>query len=159
MSTVTQTSPSGEALKNMIVNQNGLGTITATGTLFAGLKVVKIPLAASSTGATWLNPEIGTVIAEALMVWTTAGTGTFDMGVTSDGTAAADNMINGGTMLAGVYSNGTVSATAVTGVTNNRYQLVKPAGSGTNNSITVRHDEAATGTAVGYLIVRYHNVL
>ena len=152
---VTPGMPSGELIKSIVPNNQPLGTITATGTFLGPMIAVRIPVAASSTGAAWLNPETSTVLAQAHMVWITAGTGTFDMGVSSDGTTGQDNMINGGTMLAGVYSNGTVTATAVTGVTNNAYQLVKPAGSGTNNSITVIHDESTTGTAVGYLVIKY----
>ena len=152
---ITPQSPVGEIVKQLTPNYKGIGTILATGTLTGGVISVRIPLAASSSACVWLNPEVGTVLASAYMVWTVAGTGTFDMGVSSDGTSITDNIVNGGTMLAGVYSNGTVSATAVTGVTNNSFQLVTPAGTGTNNSIGVLHNEALTGTAVGFLVVRY----
>ena len=136
----------------------GTSTATATGTIIAGFITVRVPVAASTTGNYWSNPELGTVLAQSHMVWVTAGTGTFDMGVSSDGTSGTDDIINGGTMLAGVYSNGTVSATSVLGQINNAWQLVGPAGSGTRNSVTVIHNETVTSTAAGFIIVQYTTI-
>ena len=154
--------PTGFQVKNMGPMGTGIGTITATGTLFAGLISVRVPLAVSSTGAYWSNPEDGTVMAKGQVVWTTAGTGTMDVGVSTDGTSGAANIIDGGTMLVGVYSYGTVmgtaAASATLGQTVGEYRLVGPAGTGTNNTITVIHNESTTGTAVGFLFVQYMRV-
>lgn len=153
--TINLGDPTGLLVKNMVHNGTGYGTITATGTLFAGLMTVRVPVAASTTGNFWSNPELGTVFAQAHMVWVTAGTGTFDMGVSSDGTSGQNNIVDGGTMLAGVaYGYGSVAATLVTGIRDG-WRLVGPAGTGTNNSITVIHDETVTSTAAGFLIVNY----
>ena len=150
--------PTGLAVKNMGPMGTGMGTITATGTIFAGLISVRVPLAVSSTGAYWSNPENGTVMAKGLMVWTTAGTGTFDMGRSTDGTSGGNNIIDGGTMVVGIISPGTIAATGTLGVIDRHWFLVGPAGTGTNNTITVIHDESTTGTAVGFLFIQYMRV-
>ena len=150
--------PTGLQVRKMLPHPGtgaGTSTATATGTITAGMITVRVPVAASTTGNYWSNPELGTVMAQSHMVWVTAGTGTFDIGVSSDGTSGTDDIINGGTMLAGVYSNGTVSATSVLGVINNAWQLVGPAGTGTRNTVTVIHNESTTGTAVGFIVVQY----
>lgn len=154
--TISRAMPTGEALKQMLPGSG------QTGTLFAGLMVARIPLAVSSTGNYWSNTENGTVMAKAQVVWTTAGTGTMDVGVSSDGTSGAANIIDGGTMLAGVYAYGTVmgtvAASATLGQTVGEWRLIGPAGTGTNNTITVIHNESTTGTAVGFLFVTYMKV-
>ena len=156
--------PTGLAVKKMGPQGTGLGTITATGTLFAGFTMVRIPWSTSTVnaaGAAWINPEDGTVLARAQLVFTTAGTGTFDMGRTDDGTGAAANIIDGGTLTVGVHSYGTVlgtaAASATVGAVDGEYLLYGPGGSGTNNSITVTHSNAS-GASVGFLIVQYMRV-
>ena len=45
----------------------------------------------------WINPESSTIlVTNAFLRWTTTGTGTFDLGVSDDGTGSSDNLINGG---------------------------------------------------------------
>ena len=150
--------PTGLQVKNMGPQGTGVGTITATGTLFAGLVSVRVPLTVSSTGAYWSNPENGTVIASGRMVWLAAGTGTFDMGRSTDGTSGGNNIIDGGTMLVGIITPGTIAATGTLGVIDRFMFLVGPAGVGTNNTITVIHDEGVTGTASGFLWIQYMRV-
>lgn len=156
--------PTGYAVKNMGPMGTGMGTVTATGTLFAGLVTQRIAWSTSTVnaaGAAWINPENGTVIARALLVFTTAGTGTFDMGRTDDGTGAAAGLIDGGTLTVGVHAYGTVlgtvAASATVGGIDGEWLLYGPGGSGTNNSITVTHSNAS-GASAGFLIVQYMRV-
>ena len=159
------TAPSGELVKALTFAGTGIGTTRPTGTLMAGLKVQRIPLALTSTanGTTnWLNPEIGTVAAQVLLVITTAGTGTFDLGRGSDGTGNADGIIDGGTLTVGVHSYGTVlgtvAASATVGGVNGVWLLYGPGGTGTNNSVNLTHSDTITSTMAGYLVVSYFRV-
>ena len=156
--------PTGLAVKKMGPLGTGFGTVTATGTLFAGIVHVRIPWSTSTVdaaGAAWINPEDGTVMAKAYLVFTTAGTGTFDMGRTADGTGAAANIIDGGTLTLGVHTYGTVlgtaAASATVGAVDAEWLLYGPGGSGTNNSITVTHSNAS-GASVGFMVVEYMRV-
>lgn len=166
MPTITRGMPVQEVVRNMMPNPGtGFGTITATGTLFAGLKVQRIPLNLTSTanGTTnWINPEIGTVMGAAFLVITTAGTGTFDMGRGSDGTGNANGIIDGGTLTVGVHGYGTVlgtvAASATIGGVNDQWILYGPGGTGTNNSVNVTHSDTPTSTMAGYLVVCYFSV-
>jgi len=136
--------PVGVIVKGMAPASGGTGTAR-------GIISVRINVAASATGTVlaWLNQEAGTVAAQVVYYYTTAGTGTVDIGVRADGTGSNDNIVNGGTMAVGVFTHGTVAATAVTGNPSGWFLV----GSGTG--IVLNHDEAATGTAVGGYIVNY----
>lgn len=121
--------------------------------------LVSTPLG-TGTRVGWINPESGTVLVTDVFVsYTTAGTGTIDVGRTDDGTAAANGLIDGGTQTVGVHWSGTVLGTAAASATiggvNQMYLLVGPGGTGTNNSITVTNNEGGTSTAVGSLYVIY----
>lgn len=147
--------PTPESVRKMSQGSGG------TGTYFNFLSV-RIPLVAASTanGTTnWVNPETGTVLATAFVVFTTAGTGTFDLGRGTDGTGNANNMIDGGTMTVGAHFPGTVlgtvDASSTIGVENRIYFLVGPGGTGTNNSINLTHSDTPTGAGVGALLVTY----
>jgi len=157
--------PTGLAVKKMGPMGTGFGTITATGTLFAGMIHVRIPLVLTSTanGTTnWVNPEDGTVMAKGCLIITTAGTGTFDLGRGSDGTGNATTWIDGGTLTVGVHSYGTVlgtvAASATLGAVDGEWLLFGPGGTGTNNSINLTHNDTTTSTAAGFLYVTYMRV-
>ena len=157
--------PTGLAVKNMGPMGTGIGTITATGTLFAGLVTVRIPLALTSTAnaaANWINPEDGTVMAKVEVVFTTAGTGTFDLGRGADGTGNANDIVDGGTLTVGVHSYGTVlgtvAASATIGAVNAEWLLYGPGGTGTNNSINMTHSDTPTSTMGGFMFVTYMRV-
>lgn len=164
---ITRGDPTPEIVRKMMPNPGtGFGTVTATGTLMAGLKVQRIPINATSTAnagaAAWINPEAGTVLAWPIVVITTAGSAqTFDMGRTADGTASVNGIIDGGTYSVGVHLEGTVAGTvaasATVGLVDRVWWLIGPGGTGTNNSITITQDNP-TGTQVGYLIVAYFRV-
>ena len=140
----------------------GFGTVTATGTLMAGLKVQRIALTPTGSGAVkgaaWINPEPGTVMAEAMLIITGVGSAeTFDMGRTADGTGTVANIIDGGTYSVGVHIYGTLGTIGTIGNVDGAWRLYGPGGTGTNNSVTVTPDNP-TGTAAGYLVVSYFRV-
>jgi hypothetical protein len=149
--TISRTMPTPEIVRNLIPGSGG------TGTMSGGFMGVRVSFGSASTFA-WINPESGTVMAQAFVVFTVAGTGTFDMGRSSDGTGPGSGMIDGATMTVGVHSQaqsvgGTASSTL--GNADAPYWLVGPGGTGTNNSIVVIHNEATTSTSVGFLKVIY----
>lgn len=152
--TLARGAPTPEIVLNMIQGSGG------TGTLFSGLNAQRLAFNATSTGnanMAWINPESGTVIAKAYLCWTTAGTGTFDMGRQADGTGSASDMIVGGTMAIGVFqqvTTATVTAGTV-GEVNKGHWLLGPGGTGTNNSIVVKVTDTITSTAKGFLVVEY----
>src|SRR3990167_2221367 len=112
--------------------------------------MVRVPMPASSTLIGWRNPHAGRVIVTDVMVYySTAGTGTIDVGTGTAGTGVSNIFIDGGTMAVGVVIAGG-SGTAGDGRAG---ALVAGSGS-VADSITLTHDEAATGTAVGTLFFR-----
>lgn len=153
MKPLARTDPSAVIVHNLLPGSGATGT-------YQNVLTVHIPIPASGgTRFAWVNPETGTVMANAYYYLTVAGTGTVDLGRTSDGTAAAATYVDGGTMTVGVHYPadvlGTVAASATIGGVNIVWQLIGPGGTGTNNSITASINEAATSTAVGGLIVQY----
>ena len=156
---LSRSDPTGEQMLEMLQASGGTGT-------YYHAMMVRVPLAATSTanGATnWINPESGTVVAQAFVTFRTAGTGTFDLGRGSDGTGNATNMVDGGTLTAGVHYAGTVLGTAdassTVGGLDRIYFLLGPGGTGTNNSINMTHSDTPTSTAVGELLVWYFPVI
>jgi hypothetical protein len=146
----------GENVRAMIPAGTGGNASARVGPVVS----VVVPIAATATRTAWINPEPGTVLlTDFFVVYTTAGTGTIDVGRTDDGTAAANGLIDGGTMTVGVHWSGTVlgtvAASATIGGVNQMFLLVGPGGTGTANSITVTDNEAGTGTAVGYIALSY----
>lgn len=136
----------------------------ATGT-YHGFVTVHVPLATTSTAnaaTRWINPETGTVLAKVRAYFTTAGTGTFDLGRGSDGTGNASDIIDGGTMTVGVHHQigdlgvtGTTGSASTLGAVNQGMILVGPGGTGTNNSVNMTHSDTTTSTAVGGILVEY----
>lgn len=130
----------------------------ASGTAnYRGIMVARIPFNATSTAnaaTNWINPETGTVAARVYVVFTTAGTGTLEVGRSSDGTGSAVTMWSTGTMTVGVHQREpTASGTA--GALDPRFTLLGPGGTGTNNSIVMKHSDTTASTAVGAMCVEY----
>ena len=162
---LTRGMPTPEAVRNMMP----AGTAGKSTARVTPLMVVQIPL--STTGGTanadllsWINPEPTTIhISEIRVHFTTTGTGTFDIGVSADGTGSNDEMINGGTMnsaigtamLGGVKVN-TAGTAGTIGVLQG--WNLGPGGTGTNNSVVGKTSETAT-TAVGAAYITYFPIL
>lgn len=99
---------------------------------------------------------------KAYVVFTTAGTGTFDLGRGTDGTGLGSGWIDGGTLTVGVHSYGTVLGTAAASATiggvDGEWLLIGPGGTGTNNSVVMLHSDTITSTAAGFMVVTYMRV-
>ena len=157
--------PVTEIVQAMAYGSGGAsGTFVATGSYMTP-RWVRIPLVLTSTanGTTnFVNPEPGTVMAAAFLIITVAGTGTFDMGRSSDGTGNSADLIDGGTLTVGVHYPGTVLGTAdassTVGGLNRPYFLLGGGGSGTNNSINVTHSDTTTSTMAGALVVEFYPI-
>lgn len=155
---VSRADPTGEAVLKLLQGSGGTGSYNV-------LHSVRIPLALTSTAnaaANFINPEAGTVAARAYWVFITAGTGTFDAGRSSDGTGSSSDMILAGTLAVGIVSRpgdlGTAAGTtgsAGTVGTRTEWWLLGPGGSGTNNSIVMKHSDTPTSTMAGAMVVEY----
>lgn len=132
-----------------------------TGTMLSEISVL-IPFNATSTATAnmaWINPESGTVKAKVYFVWRVGGTGTINAGVSSDGTGSNNNIIAGGTMLAGVLQRATTgSALAGTAGEAGGFFLIGPGGTGTNNSIVALVGDTITSTAAGGMVVNFMRI-
>jgi hypothetical protein len=148
--TVSNTIPAGtagnSAAKAATVSVVSIAIGTDGGTANAGM-------------VSWINPESSTIlVTNAFLRWTTTGTGTFDMGVSDDGTGASDNMINGGTMntaVAGVLmaiKTNVAGSAGTIGVAQG--YVLGPGGTGANNSIVAKTSETAS-TARGSVVITY----
>ena len=145
------------------VFQQDLPASSYTGTLLMHFVNVLIPFNTTSTASAnmaWINPEAGTVLARAQFVWRTGGTGTINAARGDDGTGSGNNLIAGGTMVAGVLTRATTgSALAGTAGEAGGWFLVGPGGTGTNNSINAQVGDTITSTATGGMVVTYTRVL
>lgn len=121
----------------------------------SGIHEVSFTLPTTSTAAagmvSWVNPLNRPVWASVNVAWTTAGTGTFDMGISNDGTGAAATIIDGGTMAVG--SINAIRSAATAGAAGPNFYI---AGNGTaGDSIVASHSDTPTSTAVGKAVIRY----
>ena len=130
------------------------------------LITVSVPVPQSITDATanasflsWVNPEAGTIlVTDVIAYFSTTGTGTFDMGITSDGTGSANDVIDGGTL--GILNYAVRAVRGRTGTqgagTLGMLDVLRlgPGGTGTNNSIVAKTDEY-TCTAKGRVYITY----
>ena len=153
----TMDDPTGEIVQALAYGSGGTGS-------YRGIVMARIALATTSTAnaaTNWINPESGTVAARAFVVFTTAGTGTIEVGRGSDGTGSASDIILAGTMTTGLASRGAdlgvvgTTGSGATAATRTEWLLFGPGGTGTNNSVVMKHSDTITSTAVGALIVQY----
>ena len=158
MEEIKRTDPTPVAVSKMIP----AGTAgQATAKIVANVTVFVPFSTAGGTGnagmVSWINPEPGTIIVGPVKTYfSVAGTGTFDIGVSDDGTGSNDEIFDGATM-AGI-THVSVShhvAAATLGATNG--WILGPGGTGTNNSIVGVVDETAS-TARGGLFITYNVV-
>ena len=162
--TITRGNPTPE----MVQRSFAAGTGGATGAQYHSIVCVSVPVpqttvTSDGTGTagfiSWINPEPGTIlVTEVVTYFTTTGTGTFDMGIASDGTGTAADMIDNGTMSAlnyGLrsYRGRTGTQGADTAGMQDVWRL-GPGGTGTNNSIIGKTTEV-TSTAKGRVYITY----
>ena len=162
--TITRSMPSSEAVGRMIA----AGTAGATGAKLTMVTSVNVPIpqnivTSDGTGnggfLSWINPENGTILLiDAIVYFSTTGTGTYDLGVSSDGTGTAADIVDGGTMgllnyAIRAYRDRTGTQGAATLGMADVWRL-GPGGSGTNNSIVGRTTEV-TSTALGRCFISY----
>jgi hypothetical protein len=154
MGSFNQTSVTAEAVKEM-APPSGSGI---------SVKTVKVALGVTSTAAAgaagWVNPE-GTkiLVRQVDTVFLTGGTGTIDVGVSTAGTGAATDIINGGTLsnVAKAVSGVTVNAGGTAGTIGVAYGWILGAsGDAATNSIVAQMTDTPTSTAVGFLLIQYN---
>ena len=145
MDPIKRTDPSGVIARGLTPASAGTGTAY-------GVVTVSVPITASGGSIyAWTSAEPGTVIAKGIYYFSVAGTGTVDVGSAANATASGNGIIDGGTMAAGVvYRPGTEATVGQVGV---GYVIVPP-----GSCITIQHNEAATSTGVGKLLVQYFPV-
>uniref|UniRef100_A0A6M3JP29 Uncharacterized protein n=1 Tax=viral metagenome TaxID=1070528 RepID=A0A6M3JP29_9ZZZZ len=153
MSTLKRTNPSGVNVRAITAP----GTAGNAAAVQVGFKTVRVPFAikaatsTSNAGYSWINPEDTQIACDVNLVWTTAGTGTIDIGTSSDGTGSNDDILDGATMALGVIQ--AQGADATLGARDNLFLL---AGKGTaGDSIVGVHTDGVAGTAVGCMVIKY----
>lgn len=129
----------------------------ATGTILGPVMAIRVRFSTTSTAnanVSWINPEPGTVMANVMYhVTGSAGTGTINIGRSSDGTGSANNWVAGGTLTAGIHDDepalGVVS----------QWLAIGPGGTGTNNSIVGELGDTTTSTMGGcFAVIRYYRL-
>ncbi len=154
MQNILLSAPEGEQLKQLLP----AGTAgAASGTILGMPVVVRVAFSLTSTATAnfkWINPEAGTVAAAFhYIVQGTAGTGTINVGRTSDGTGSGTNLVDSGTLASGIHRDEPLNG--VTGT----LMLLGPGGSGTNNSIVGQVTDTVTSTMGGLVgFVTYHRI-
>lgn len=120
--------------------------------------VVTINATSTATGATnWVNPHPNAVAVKASVFFTTAGTGTFDLGTGTSGTGANAAVIDGGTMAVGWLERSLVGTDGA-GTVGEALGWVSVAANGNGgDSVVLQHSDTPTSTAVGYMILQVIN--
>jgi len=111
-----------------------------------------MPIAASVGTVSWTNTAPFPLVAKAYVYFSTAGTGTFDMGAGTAGTSA-NGIIDGGTMdnSDGTFLHKGTDASATIGQTGG-LTFIGGSGSATSSIVFV-HSETNTSTAVGVIFI------
>ena len=144
--TITRDMPTGEIVRNALTAAGTGGTagITRRGT---PLTVSFNPSMTSTAtaGIAWVNPESNTIVVSQFgyRVNGSAGTGTLNIGISSDGTGSGNNVLAAGTLTAGWHS-GVAGTGTYSGISQ---FLLGPGGTGTNNSIVGIFGDTPTSTA------------
>ena len=157
MRPITRTDPHDVTVHNLTPGSG------ATGTYYGNISV-HIPWNPSSTGQAgmaWINPETGTVMASAMYYFITAGTGTIDVGIGTNGTGTSVSYVDGGTLSVGAHyaldpAGATASSTA--GGEDTEWQLLGPGAVTASNSIIAAHTDGEVSTAVGGMVIQYFPV-
>lgn len=146
--TITRDMPTGEIVRNALT-QAGTG---GTATVVRHGPPTAVSFAPSMTntataGISWINPEASTILVTRFgyRVNGSAGTGTLNMAVSSDGTGSGNALIAAGTLTAG-WHYGLAGTGSVAGLAATEF-LLGPGGTGTNNSIVGIFGDTPTSTA------------
>lgn len=120
-----------------------------------GIAEASFTLPTTSTAAagmvSWVNPLSRPVWATVTLNWTTAGSaGTFDMGISDDGTGSDASIIDGGTLAGSISA---IRAVGTTGATGPNFYIAANGVAG--DSIVASHTDTPTSTAVGKAVIRY----
>lgn len=156
--TLTRDMPTGEIVKNALGAAGTAGTAAATRhgpPIFVSFQPTQT--ATATAGISWINPESSTILVTQFFyrIIGSAGTGTINIGISSDGTGSGNNVIAAGTLTAGIHfgAAGTGTGTISQGF------LLGPGGTGTNNSVVGIYGDTPTSTAgtlkfyIGYTVV------
>ena len=104
----------------------------------------------ANANVAWINPEGGTVCARVRYYVTgSAGTGTINIGRSSDGTGSASGIATAGTLAAGIQEPA--------GITDGI--LLGPGGTGTNNSIVAEMSDTPTSTMGALTVEITYNLI
>lgn len=150
MATLKRADPAGLIVKNLLP----AGTAGTASAVVVPYHVVRVAVSRTSTATAnlnWINPEDGTIVARvSYTVQGAAGTGTIDIGRSSDGTGSGVQWFTAGTLTAGHHIKrtfqGTVAASFGAGIVADEYLVLGPGGTGTNNSIVGRLADTTTST-------------
>lgn len=154
MRELVSASPAEEVVKHLLP----AGTAgNATGTIVGVPVAVRVAFSLTSTATanlSWINPEAGTVLAYVnYMVSGTDGTGSINIGRSSDGTGSASNWATNSTLTAGLHED--VPADGVVA----QWLAIGPGGTGTNNSIVGQlSDSVASTMDACFALIRYIRV-
>lgn len=163
--TIAKGNPTPENVARIVT----AGTGGATNAVQVPVVTIRVPIpqttvTSDGTGnggfLSWINPEVGTIlVTDVVVYWSTTGTGTYDLGLSSDGTGTAADIVDGGTMsglnfAVRAYRDRTGTQGAGTLGMADIFRL-GPGGSGTNNSIVGRTTEV-TSTAKGHAFITYY---
>ena len=145
--TLTRDMPTGEIVKNALSVAGTAGTVTAQRhgpAVFVSFQPSQTSTA--TAGISWINPESNTILVTQVYyrVIGSAGTGTINVGISSDGTGSGNNIFAAGTLTAGIHAGLAGTGSYAGGITG---FLLGPGGTGTNNSIVGLYGDTPTSTA------------
>ena len=136
-------------IRKMFPGSGYTGTFTQYVTIVVGSNN---PTSTATATPAFINPEQGRILARATWEWIVAGTGTFDMGIGTNGTGTAKDLVDSGTLAIGVISK---SAWAGSGLDSDGWVVLGSGNATTANSIICRVTDGVASTADGRFLVQY----
>ena len=148
----------GAPAEEIITHMLPAGTSgNASGTVAGVVVNVRVSFSLTSTATAnlrWVNPEAGTVMANVMYhVTGPAGTGTIDIGRSSNGTGSASNWVTTATLGTGAHDDEPLGGIV------SQWLALGPGGTGTNNSIVGQISDGVVSTMGGcFAIIRYYRI-
>ena len=148
----------GSPAEEIITHMLPAGTSgNATGTVAGVVVAVRVSFSLTSTATAnlkWVNPENGTVMAcVSYVVVGSAGTGTIDIGRSTNGTGSASNWVTTATLGAGVHDDEPMGGVVT------QWLALGPGATGTNNSIVGQISDGTVSTMNGcFAMIRYYRL-